>query len=144
MARRLHGVTHMNFLLGAFLVGHALIHASYLTPAPPRTADGPEWPFEMAQSWLVTGAGLDPAVVRTLGTALVLTTIALLVAAGLSTVGWLVPPEWWSFLVVGGGVASALTLAMFFHPWIVLGLVIDAALLWVAVGTGWTPTVASP
>lgn len=134
----------MKFLLGAFLVGHALVHASYLAPAPPRTADGPEWPFEMARSWLVTAAGLDPALVRTLGTALVLTTIALLVAAGLSTVGWLIPPEWWSALVVGGAVASALTLALFFHPWIVLGLVIDAALLWAAVGTSWTPAVASP
>ena len=39
-------------------------------------------------------------------------------------------------LVVGGAVASALTLAVFFHPWIALGLVIDAALLWAALGTG--------
>ena len=134
----------MKFLLGAFLMGHALIHASYLAPVPPRTADGPEWPFEMARSWLVTGAGLDPTVVRTLGTALVLTTIALLVAAGLSTVGWLIPPEWWSSLVVGGAIASALTLAMFFHPWIVLGLVIDAVLLWTTLVAGWSPAAAGP
>ena len=134
----------MKFLLGAFLIGHALVHASYLSPAPPRTADGPEWPFEMARSWLVTVAGLDPALVRTLGTAMVLATIALLVGAGLSTVGWLVPSEWWMSLVVGGAVASALTLAVFFHPWIALGLVIDAALLWAALGTGWTPATASP
>ena len=46
----------MQFLIGAFLVGHALVHAAYLSPAPPRTADGPEWPFEMARTWLVTGA----------------------------------------------------------------------------------------
>ncbi len=134
----------MKFLLAAFLIGHALVHAAYLSPAPPRTADGPEWPFEMARSWLVTGAGLDPALVRAFGTALVLTTIALIVAAGLSTVGWLVPSEWWSALVVGGAVASALTLAVFFHPWIVLGLVIDAVLLWVVLVTGWTPATAGP
>lgn len=132
----------MKFVLGAFLVGHALIHTSYLAPAPPQTADGPEWPFEMARSWLVTGAGLDPALVRALGTATVLATIALLVAAGLSTVGWLIPAEWWSALVVAGAITSALALVMFFHPWIVLGLVIDAALLWMALGIGWTPTTA--
>ena len=129
----------MMLLLGAFLIGHALVHASYLSPAPPATAEGPEWPFEMARSWLVTGAGLDPALVRTLGTALVVTTIALLVAAGLSTVGWLVPSDWWSPLVVGGAVASALALAMFFHPWLVLGLAIDVALLWAVLVMGWSP-----
>ena len=96
----------MKFVLGAFLVGHALVHTSYLAPAPPQTADGPEWPFEMARSWLVTGAGLDPALVRALGTATVLATIALLGAAGLSTVGWLIPAEWWSALVVAGAITT--------------------------------------
>jgi hypothetical protein len=134
----------MKFLLAAFLVGHALVHVSYLSPAPPRTADGPEWPFEMAHSWLVTGAGLDPALVRALGTALVLATVALFVAAGLSTVGWLVPPEWWSGTVVAGAVASAMTLVIFFHPWIVLGLAIDGALLWATLVVGWAPATANP
>ena len=134
----------MNLLLGAFLAAHALIHASYLTPAPPPTADGPEWPFEMAHSWLVTGIGADAAVVRALGTALVVAAIALLVAAGLSTVGWLVPADWWSPLVVGGAVASALTLAIFFQPWIVLGLAIDASLLWAVLVIGWSPASTVP
>ena len=134
----------MTLLLGAFLIGHALVHLTYLSPAPPRTADGPVWPFEMAHSWLVTGAGLDPALVRTIGTAMVLTTVVLLVAAGLATFGWLVPAEWWSALVVGGAIASAMTLAMFFQPMIVVGLVIDAAVLWAALLAGWTPTMASP
>jgi hypothetical protein len=134
----------MQFLIGAFLVGHALVHASYLSPAPPQTAEGPEWPFEMAHSWLITGAGFDPALVRPLGTAMVLATITLFIAAGLSTIGWLVPQEWWSGLVVAGAVMSALTLVMFFHPWIVLGLAIDAALLWVTLVIGWSPATASP
>jgi hypothetical protein len=129
----------MNLLLGAFLAAHALIHVSFLTPAPPRTAGGPEWPFEMARSWLVTGAGLDAALIRALGTALVVATIALLAAAGLATVGWMVPPDWWSALVVWGAAASALTLILFFHPWLVLGLAIDAALLWAVLVMGWSP-----
>ena len=134
----------MKLLLAAFLAAHALIHVSYLTPAPPRTAGGPEWPFAMARSWLVTGAGLDPGVVRTLGTALVLATVALLVGAGLATVGWLLPQSWWPPLVVAGAAVSALTLALFFHPWIVLGFVIDAALLWAALVAAWSPAAATP
>jgi hypothetical protein len=134
----------MKLLLAAFLAAHALIHASYLTPAPPRTADGPEWPFEMAHSWLVTGAGLDPALVRALGTALVVTTLALLLAAGLATVGWMLPQAWWPALVVGGAVTSVLTLALFFHPWLALGIVIDAGLLWAVLVAEWTPAAIAP
>jgi hypothetical protein len=133
----------VTLLLGLFLIGHALIHASYLSPAPPRTADGPERPFAMGSSWLITGIGLDPALVQALGTALVVATIALLVGAGLSTVGWIVPSDWWTPLVIGGAVASALTLVMFFHPWIVLGLAIDAALLWATLIGGWSPAASA-
>jgi hypothetical protein len=134
----------MLLVLGAFLVAHALIHLSYLTPAPPRTAGGPEWPFAMDRSWLVTGVGVDPDVARTLGTVLVAPTAALFVAAGLATLGWLLPTAWWPTLVVGGSVLSAITLALFFHPWLVLGLVIDWALLWAVLVLGWSPATSVP
>lgn len=133
----------MKLLLAAFLAAHALIHVSYLTPAPPRTADGPEWPFAMERSWLIA-AGLDPAVVRAIGTGLAVATIALLVGAALSTLGWIVPAAWWSSLTVGGAVASVLMLAAFFHPWLSVGLAIDAALVWAALVAGWTPAQLTP
>lgn len=133
----------MKLLLAAFMAAHALIHVSYLTPAPPRTAGGPEWPFEMTRSWLVSGIGLDPTLVRTLGTALVIVTIALLLAAALATAGWLVPASLWQVLLVAGAAASVLTLALFFHPWIVLGFAIDAALLWAALVAGWVPAASA-
>ena len=60
----------MKLLFGVFLIAHALIHVSYLTPPPPRTAGGPEWPFELTRSWLVTGLGIDPGVVRSAGATL--------------------------------------------------------------------------
>lgn len=133
----------MKLLVAAFLAAHALIHASYLTPAPPRTADGPEWPFEMSRSWLVTALGLEPAMVRSLGTVLIVATIALFVAAALATLGWVVPVSWWQGLIVGGAATSIATLALFFHPWLVIGLVIDAALLWAIVVAGWVPELAT-
>ena len=129
----------MKLLVAAFLAAHALIHASYLSAAPARTAGGPEWPFEMAKSWAVTSLGMDPGLVRALGSALVIVTIALLAAAALATAGWIVPIAWWPSLVVGGAVASAVTLALFFHPWILLGLAIDAVLLWAVLVADWLP-----
>jgi hypothetical protein len=129
----------MKLFLAGILVAHALIHVSYLTPAPPKTADGPEWPFELTRSWLVTGLQLDPALARSLGVALVAVTATLLVAAGLATVGWLLPSGWWSGLVISGAVFSMLTLALFFHPWLILGVAIDAALLWAVLVGEWLP-----
>jgi hypothetical protein len=128
----------MKLLLAAFLAAHALIHVSYLTPAPPRTAGGPEWPFELTRSWLVTALQLDPAVARTLGIGLASGTAVILVAAALATAGWIVPSGLWPPLVVAGTVGSLLTLGLFFHPWLLLGVAIDASLLW-AVLAGWQP-----
>ena len=76
---------------------------------------------------------------RTLGAALVAGTATLLVAAGLATGGWLIPAAWWEGLVLSGAVLSILTLGFFFHPWLILGLAIDAALLWVVLVSGWQP-----
>jgi hypothetical protein len=129
----------MNLLIGAFLAAHGLIHLSFISPAPARTAGGPEWPFETTRSWLVTGLGLDPAAVRAIATALVAISVALLVAAGLATVGWLVPAEWWPILAVAGAATSLVTLVLFFHPWLMLGVAIDMALLWAVIIAGWRP-----
>ena len=132
----------MKLLLAGFLVAHALIHLSFLTPAPPRTAGGPEWPFELTRSWLVTGLQFDPGLVRGLGAALVAVTATLLAAAGLATVGWLIPAGWWDQLVLLGAGLSILTLGFFFHPWLILGLAIDAALLSAVLVGGWQPVGA--
>ena len=130
----------MKLLLAAFLAAHALIHASYLTPAPPRTAGGPELPFDLARSWLVTAVGLDPRAVRAIGIALVAGTLILLLAAAMATAGWwVVPSHWWPVLLVSGAGSSLLTLTIFFRPWLLLGFAIDAGLLWAVFG-GWRPT----
>lgn len=125
----------MTAFAALFLAAHGLLHASYLSPAP-RTAGGPDWPFELSASWLVTRLGLPRAPVRALGVALVATTVVVFGAAALATIGWGVPHAWWSFLVVGGAAVSLVTLALYFHPWLVVGLAIDVALL-VAVIGGW-------
>jgi hypothetical protein len=129
----------LKILLAAILAAHALIHTGYLTPAPPRTAGGPEWPFELGRSWLVSALGVDPGIARVIGATLVIATVAVMIGAALATLGWIVPTSAWPVLTVAGAVASTVTLLAFFHPWIVLGIAIDAVLLWTVVVVGWTP-----
>jgi hypothetical protein len=40
---------------------------------------------------------------------------------------------------VAGAATSLVTLLLFFHPWLVLGVLIDVVLLWSVIGAGWTP-----
>jgi hypothetical protein len=129
----------LKIMLGLLLIGHALIHGAYLAPAPPRTADGPEWPFAMSRSWLVTGLGIGPEVVRVLGAALIGLTLVTLLGAGLSAMGLLIPEGWWTQLAVSGAVASLAVLLLFFHPWLLLGVAIDLALLYLALVATWSP-----
>lgn len=130
------------WVLGGFLVAHGLIHFLFVVPAPATTAGGAEWPFDMTQSWLVTGAGLDMGPVRVIGAALIGIVAIGFLLAGLATVGIVIPSGWWRVLVVGSAAASIVLLALFFSPQLVLGLGIDAVLLLIAVAAVWAPTAA--
>jgi hypothetical protein len=132
----------LKLLLAVFLAAHGLIHASFLMPPPPATAGGPQWPFDMARSWLVTGAGLHAGQVSVIGTLLVALTVIGFGLTAMGAAGWIVPDELWRPLIIGSVAASALLLTFFFHPYLVLGFVIDAALLWAALAVNWNPLLA--
>lgn len=134
------------WVLGGFLLAHGLIHVLFFVPAPATTAGtagGAEWPFDMTRSWLVTSAGLDLGPVRLLGAALVVVVAVGFLLAVLATVGVVVPSGWWQVLVVGSAAASVVLLALFFNPQLVLGVAIDAVLVWVVLASVWAPTVAA-
>ena len=79
---------------------------------------------------------------RILGVGLVAITVATLVMAALSTVGLLLPADWWRALVGVGAAASLLTLAVFFNPQLLLGPTIDLVLLWLVLASAWSPSTA--
>jgi hypothetical protein len=124
--------------IAAFLLAHAAIHAGFVSARPPATAGGPPWPFELSRSWLLTPLGVDAERARLLGVALVALTIASFALAALAAIG-LVPSGVWTAAVTAGAVASIALLAIYMHPWLILGVAIDLALLWVALVGSWTP-----
>jgi hypothetical protein len=133
-------------LFAAFFVGHAFVHVMFLLPRPAdtsATAGGTEWPFDMARSWLVTGPGLDLGMVRLVGVILVVGVAIGFLLSGLATVGLLIPSGWWQGLIVTSSAGSVLLLALFFSPQLVLGVAIDAVLLWVVLAAIWTPVATA-
>lgn len=133
------------WLLAALLLAHGWVHVMFVFPAPeaaPATAGGLAYPFDMTRSWLITNAGLDADLLRSVGIVVMVATVVAFVLAALATVGWLVPAGWWTGLVLGGATASTLMLVLFFSPALLLGFVINAALWWLALASVWSPITA--
>lgn len=125
-------------IVAGLLLGHSLVHVGYLTPEPAERRGAPAWPFHLDRSWVLGRVGLDRATLRALGTGLVVVAIAGFTLAAIASLG--VAPSWlWSIGVALGAAASLATLSLYFHPWLVLGIVIDVVLLWSVAIVGWIP-----
>lgn len=125
-------------IAAGFLVAHGLVHAGFVSPRPPATAGGPQWPFDLATSWLLGPIGLGESAMRLIGIALLAVIVLGYVAAALATLG-VTPSSLFVPGVVAASVASIAMLVVLFHPWLILGLAIDAVLLWATLANGWRP-----
>ena len=122
-------------ILALFLVAHGLIHLGYVTPAPPD----PKYPFRFEKSWLITSLHIETGLVRMMGTALGALTALGYVLAALAIMGVIMPGALWQPFTLGASVLSLLTLILFWHPWLVLGVAIDVFLLLALVVLHWQP-----
>jgi len=124
-------------LLGFLFAAHGIIHLGFVTPAP----TDPNYPFSLDKSWLVTSIGLSVSTVHALGLLLAIVTVSGYTLAGLSAANLVVPQVWWQSLTVIASVTSLLLLVFFWHNWLILGVVIDIALL-ALIATNWQPFAA--
>ena|SRR5690349_14386985 len=114
-----------------FLLAHAGVHASFLAPRPPAKEGAPAWPFDSSRSWLLTPLGVGAHALRLLVLALVAVTIGGYALCAIGILG-LLPAELATASLVLASTASLGLLAIFFHPWLIIGVLIDAALVFVA------------
>ncbi|MEU1571293.1 hypothetical protein ABZ519_09045 [Streptomyces collinus] len=116
-------------LVSAFLFLHGLIHL----PVWLARTDG-NLPFDPRHSWALAAAGLPGA--RTAGAAaigLASTTAVLYVIAGAATAA---QSSGWSVAALTAACVGLLLKALWFHPWLSLGVVLDIGVI-TAVLTSW-------
>jgi hypothetical protein len=133
----------LTLVVAGLVLGHALIHASYLARQPAARPGAPEWPFTLDHSWLLGPIGVDREISRILGAGLVMVVVAGFALAAMAALG-IAPAALWRVGIALGAVASLAVLGVYFHPWLVVGVVIDLALVWLVVLNGWAPEGLRP
>jgi hypothetical protein len=139
----------MKLLISVLLIIHGLIvagqSAGSFGSAIPNELQNPSfvswWPINMGRSWLFSWLGLERTLaVYRIGGLLWLAGGIALVAAGLGVLGFIVPPEWWRDLAIGGAAISLFMLAVYFHPITIIGTASSLAVLVALIWAKWPPT----
>jgi hypothetical protein len=121
--------TLIRIVAAGLLVAHGLVHLLYLNP------DVEE--FSLRDSWLVPASASRPV-----GVALLAATVAAFVMLGLAV--WGVPrlSEAWPAITIVASVASLTLLGVFWNTRLIVGVVLDLALIaLVVLRPGWTEQV---
>ena len=126
----------VRIIFGLFLVAHGLVHAGLAAAPVPNDADSKPGAFftATARSWLLPQFRLNAAAVQWIGIILVAVTTLGFVLAGLGVFGVPGLSEVWRTVAIASAGVSLLLLILFWHPWLVVGVLIDIgiliALLW--------------
>jgi hypothetical protein len=132
----------LRILIAVFLIAHGLVH--FILTAVPTPPEGgpvgqpggvhtPFWPSwwraATDPTWLASRMGLPQRAVRLFGSCLWLAALIGFALAGLGLLGLPGFSAIWPGAAAGGALASLLLLGFYGHPWLVVGAVIDLAVL---------------
>ncbi len=124
--------------IAIFLMVHGVVHLALAST--PYSAGAPCWP-SLWREWPGEGSalarlGMGRDAVRWIGGLLWPAAMILLVAAGVTLLTG-APEAAWRALATGGAAASLLMLILFWHPWLVVGLLVNFMILLTLHGSDW-------
>ena len=122
-------------VLAGFLFAHGWIHAA-IYALPPDEKKPP--PFDPKHSWALSAAHVAEHPAKTLALTFAWVTTALF---GVAAAALLADSPTWLPIAAAGASAGLLLKALFFNPWLSVGVLIDAAVLWAA-SAGWPESLA--
>ena len=116
----------------AFLAVHGLLHLAVWLPHPEPDAERPP-PFEPDHSGVLTALHVPAPTMHRLSTTLAVVAAVTYVVAGL---GVAFSASWAMAVTVAAALVGIALKAVFFHPWLTIGLVLDGLVLSAALA-GW-------
>ncbi len=126
----------MKTIIALFLIAHGLVHAGLAAAPDPDDPESKPGAFftSLERSWLLPKVGLSTVVVQWIGIVLVAVATLGFVLAGLGVFGVPGLSEIWRTLSLISAGVSLLLLVLFWHLWLIVGLLLDigilVALLW--------------
>ena len=125
-------------IVAIFFMLHGVTHAILaMVPNPKASEPGFATFFSGFGSWLFTG--LSESASKTTATTLAVIATIGFVAAGLAIFDVLVPFDWWRALAIASAVVSLLLVVIFWDMYLIVGLLIDVAVLVTLIFTNWSP-----
>jgi hypothetical protein len=130
----------VKILFALFLIAHGLVHAGLAAAPIPNDPESKPGAFFTAtsRSWLLPQLGLNATAVQWIGIILVALSTLGFVLAGLGVLGVPGLTLVWRTVAVVSSCLSLLLLILFWHPWIVVGVLIDVGILIALLWAKWT------
>lgn len=131
----------MKIIIALVLIAHGLVHAGLAAAPNPDVPDSKPGTFFTSpeRSLLLPNLGLSAAAVRWIGIVLVALATLGFVLAGLGVFGVPGLNEIWRTLAVASSVVSLLLLILFWHLWLIVGVLIDIVILVALLWVDWPP-----
>ncbi len=131
----------LKILFAVFLIAHGLVHAILAAAPIPNDPDSKPGAFFTAsdRSWLLPQLGMNASTVQWIGIILVALSTLGFVLAGLGVFGVPGLTTVWRTVAVVSACISLLLLIAFWHPWLVVGVLIDIGILIALLWVKWPP-----
>ena len=121
----------MKTIIALFLITHGLVHIALAAAPNPDDTGSKAGAFftSRERSWLLTRLGLNPSMIRWTGIVLVSSATLGFILAGLGVFGVPGLVEIWRSAAILSAVISLVLLALYWHPWLIVGILIDIGIL---------------
>ncbi len=136
----------LKYLIAVILIGHGFIVSAQSAgnfSSGNSQITNPSWlnwfPMTLGRSWFLTVLKLEGTLVDKIFGLIWLASGLCIVAAALGILGFIVPRELWQTLAIYGASGSLIMLLLYFHPFFIIGILVDVAILATLLWTDWLP-----
>jgi len=129
----------MKIIIALFLIAHGLVHGGLAAAPNPDDPDAKAGAFftSAMRTWLLPRLGLNPSSIQWIGITLVVLSTLGFILAGLGVFGVPVLDEIWRTIALVSAVISLVLLVLFWHAWLIVGVLIDLAIIISLVWANW-------